>query len=158
LKHRLKKPTSAQIQKAFPKNTRDIFEHSDKLILLSLEGHKRYGTHLLSMPNFHDFAILGQTEIKDKSAQQRIRAIYDDGIIDKGFSAVCFNPRHGLRAVKNGQVLDIVICFQCAQQEMYLNNKNVAGSHFGSTHQPELDAILSNANVTLASSVHYSGS
>jgi hypothetical protein len=164
LSNKLRKPSPAQIKAAFPDNTRDIFEHSDKFILLSLAGMEASlprpfewasfipisGKNPSQQSMFHGYRILGQTEIRNEDVREHIRAIFDDGIASKGFTAVCFSPRHGIRAVKNGQTLDILICFQCAQQEIFLNNKEVSGSHFGSIHQPELDAILSEANVPLA--------
>jgi hypothetical protein len=162
-RNQLRKPTPIQIQKAFPGNTRDIFEHSDKFILLSLAGMEAslqspfelVSSRLASDSNplptlmFHNYRVQGQTEIKDKNVQERIRAIYDDGISDTHFSAACFSPKHGIRTVRNGQTLDIVICFHCAQVNVYLNNNEVAWSHFGSIHQPEFDAILTNADVPL---------
>jgi hypothetical protein len=163
LENKLRKPTPAQVKAAFPKNTRDIFEHSDKFILLSLAGMEASlpgsfelasflpasDTRELTRPMFHHYRILGQTEIKDKDIQERIRAIYDDGISDTHFSHACFSPKHGIRAVKNGRTLDIVICFHCSQAAMYLDDKGVAWSHFGSVHQPEFDAILTAAHVPL---------
>jgi len=164
LRNRLEKPTPTQIQKAFPKNTRDIFEHSDKFILLSLAGMEASlpspfesvsfipasDPNLLAGSMFHNYRVLGQTEIDDENIQERIRAIFDDGITDRHFSSACFSPKHGIRAVKNGQTLDIVICFHCSLAKMYLNNKPVADYHFGSIHQPDFDAILKDANVPLA--------
>jgi hypothetical protein len=164
LRNKLRKPTPVQIKAAFPKNTRTIFEHSDKFILLSLAGMEATlprpfeltsfilasDTKRLSESMFHNYRILGQTEIKDKDVQKHIRAIYDDGITDTGFSATCFSPKHGVRAIKNGQILDFVICFHCSYAEVFLNNKEVADYHFGSVHRSEFDAILSAANVPLS--------
>lgn len=163
-RNKLRKPTPAQIKSAFPGNTRDIFEHSDKLILFSLAGMEASisrpfewisfkpvsGSKSFSRPMFHNYRILGQTEIKDKNIQEHIRAIYDDGITDNHFGFACFSPKHGIRAVKNGETLDMVICFHCSQARMYLNNKEVADYHFGSVHQPDFDAILTDADVPLA--------
>lgn len=163
LKNKLRKPTPAQIKAAFPKNTRTIFEDSDKFILLSLAGMEASlpnsfelasfipasGKNPLTPSMFHGYRILGQTEIKNEEIQEHIRAIYDDGISDNHFSAACFSPKHGIRTAKNGQILDIVICFHCSLAKMYLNNEEVAGYHFGSVHQPDFDAVLTDANVPL---------
>lgn len=164
LRNKLRKPTPAQIKAAFPDNTRDIFEHSDKFILLSLAGMEASlptpfeltsfipasNANLLTGSMFHNYRVLGQTEIQNKGVREHIRAIYDDGITDKSFSSACFSPKHGIRAVKNGQTLDFVICFHCSLAHVYLNNKQVAGYHFGSIHRPDFDAILADANVPLA--------
>lgn len=163
-RNQLRKPTPAQIKAAFPGNTRDIFEHSDKFILLSLAGMEASlpspfelasfipvsGKNPSKPSMFHGYRILGQTEIKNEDVREHLRAIYDDGITDNHFSSACFSPKHGIRAIKNGQTVDFVICFHCSLAEVFLNNKEVADYHFGSVHQPEFDAILTGANVPLA--------
>jgi hypothetical protein len=156
----LRQPTPAQIHNAFPGNTRTIFEHSDKFVLFSLAGMEASLQSPFALasfipvsdqnpPMFHNYRILGQTEIKDKNIQDRIRAIYDDGISDTHFSSACFSPKHGIRAIKDGQKLDIVICFHCSLVRMYLNDKQAADYHFGSIHQPDFDTILTAAHVPL---------
>ena len=142
----LRTPTSEQLFKAFPKNTRTIFENSEQFYFYSLDP-----SWLSQRKNkFHDWGILGRTPISDKATQLQIRALYFDGIADTNFSAACFNPRHGIRAVKGKDIFDLVICFRCGHSMMYLNGEKLGHHHFGSRLQTQFDAILTDHDVPLA--------
>lgn len=40
-------------------------------------------------------------------------------LLRMGYEALCFNPRHGIRVTRNEKQEDFVICFQCAQVEVF---------------------------------------
>jgi hypothetical protein len=41
-----------------------------------------------------------------------------------GIAAGCFNPRHGLRLKGGGKSVDLVICFECLQVEVFVNGES----------------------------------
>ncbi len=146
----LKTPTPQEVAKAFPDNSQAIFDGADKFVLYALEpnesmknmGHKTY---------FYGFGILGEATIFDKETMQKLRESFYDGLAnDEGTATACFNPRHGLRAVKNGKVLDLVICFECGQAEVFINNKSVGGADVNRRPQSTFDRIYNNAGLELA--------
>jgi BON domain-containing protein len=71
---------------------------------------------------FHDYRVLGKTEIRDPDERKRLlRALYratDDG----GVPAQCFNPRHGINARLGDDTVDLVICFECSELKAYGKN------------------------------------
>jgi hypothetical protein len=64
---------------------------------------------------FHEYVVLGKTEIRDqKQRAELLRALYK-GIADwDGRAAACFIPRHGISATLAGETVDLVICFECS--------------------------------------------
>jgi len=69
---------------------------------------------------FHGHEVLGRAEIKDKTQQAALIKELDLGIKEgKGPPPACFNPRHGIRAVKGDQSVDLVICFECISIREY---------------------------------------
>ncbi len=145
----LRTPTAAQISAALPGDAREIFEHSEKFVLFSLDP--------LSLPNpnepkkseFYRYYILGQTQISDPETLTKIRRAYYDGLVDTSGAAACFSPRHGIRAMKNGETLDLVICFHCHFVEVHLNDKNLGFKKVSAEPQDVFNEILTAANVDL---------
>jgi hypothetical protein len=66
-----------------------------------------------------------------------------------GMAAGCFIPRHGLHLVGGGKTVDLVICFQCLQVQVFENGKETKGFLTSHDPQPEFDAILKAAGVKL---------
>ena len=148
----LRTPTAAQIGKALPNGAQQVFDGADKFVLYALEpselmknmGHKTY---------FHGFGILGETTISDAATMQQLSAAYYDGLCfdnEKGLGAACFNPRHGLRAVKNGQTLDLVICFHCAQAEVFFNGREHGVVIINKRPQNTFNRIYNDAGLKMA--------
>ncbi|ELP33777.1 hypothetical protein RBSWK_02323 [Rhodopirellula baltica SWK14] len=40
---------------------------------------------------------------------------------------MCFNPRHGLRAIYDGKTYDVVICFECLQGTWFVDDVEMPG-------------------------------
>jgi hypothetical protein len=144
----LRVPTAAQLAAAFPQGTRDIFEHSDKFELLSLDPRLGYD----GRDAFHGFRILGRTTIADDRTRRELIRHYYDGLADTGFSAACFNPRHGIRATRRRRILDIAICFSCWHVAVYAPNaKEPAYVHLGKSPKSTFDNALQVRGISLSS-------
>ncbi len=70
---------------------------------------------------FHDFAIRGQSQIKQPEARRAILDALYTGL-GKGELTSCFNPRHGIRVVQGNKTVDLVICFEC--QHLYIHDEH----------------------------------
>jgi hypothetical protein len=71
-------------------------------------------------PAFHDHRIVGQVEVADARQRERIVSLVYKGIRSSdGLVAACFNPRHGVRATREGRTVELVICFECLQINAY---------------------------------------
>src|SRR5436190_10180207 len=74
---------------------------------------------------FHENAVLGSTTVTGRAAVAKLvgqieKGVTDATILDK---ALCFHPRHGLRAKAGGSVVELVICYECGQINVYLDGK-----------------------------------
>lgn len=94
-----------------PRDLRDFLESADEFTLYSLNSgldfeHKEKN-------KFRGHAILGQIKIEAGADRTNLVTALGNGIAEGGPMADCFNPRHGIRAIKNGETVDFLICFQC---------------------------------------------
>ena len=121
-----------------------MLEGSQQLVLYSLNP-------LPSPPDdklaFHGHAVLGQTPVTGlEPRSELLHSLYEG--IRRSSDAVpaCFNPRHGIRAVVGSQAVDLVICFQCMQIEVYEGGvKRLITTT--RTPQPQFDRALKDAGV-----------
>jgi hypothetical protein len=99
----------------------DLFSLGDQEIL----GKDPRGGFLLGSTTnekyFHGYAVLGKVSLKEASIRARLISALSRGIDEnKGLYAACFDPHHGIRAVRKGRILDLVICFECLKIKVYL--------------------------------------
>jgi len=123
-------------QNVLPSETKKVLDTGERFVLLSLDP-----THLVfrdqSAPppkeTFHNYAVLGKTEIRDAVARtELLRALYK-GIRDSdGLVAACFNPRHGISATLGDETVDLVICFECLSIQTHAKG----GKSVLTTHSP----------------------
>lgn len=104
--------------------TREVLESPDSFVLYSLDPIKISPTPRASNSTdlFHDYSVLGKAEITlPEERTKLLRALYK-GIVqgyELKYVASCFNPRHGIRATRQGVVVDFVICFECLSIAIY---------------------------------------
>ena len=102
---------------------------------------------------FHGYPVLGSIDVSDASRRGAIVAAMSDGIErfrgESGHN--CFWPRHGIRAERGGKATDYVICFECAQIEVYdANGSKIHSMLTTKQPQPTLDRPLKAAGIALA--------
>jgi hypothetical protein len=100
---------------------------------------------------FHGYHVLGSTKITDKKTQHNLIAAVDRSMaksLGSGFK--CFFPRHGIRAIHNGQTVDLLLCFQCGNMEIHLNDNRLPTEYIARGEQSVFDDVLTQANITLA--------
>lgn len=74
---------------------------------------------------FHGYAIVGRAEVADVSTRERVVATVYEGIrSNDGSIAACFNPRHGIRATREGKTVDLLICYECHQVQVHVPGEN----------------------------------
>ncbi|HEY1109361.1 MAG TPA: hypothetical protein VGE76_12030 [Opitutaceae bacterium] len=96
------------------------------------------------------YKILGSTLVQNPATAQKLSEGLLGGMrASKGFSAMCFSPRHALRFRKDGSIVVFMICFECMKVE-------VAGDPrlqlFRTTGNEEavFDAVLREAGIAKA--------
>jgi hypothetical protein len=101
--------------------------------------------------DFHRFRVLGSTKIATAPARERLRRALDHGAEPFYVNgARCFDPRHGVRVTHAGVTTDFLICFECGWAQVYRGDACIARWVTDGSPQPEFDAALKAANITLA--------
>jgi hypothetical protein len=137
---------AADEKNKIPDAAKAILEKADEFELYSLDPDR---TKEKPKDAFHGWKVLGKTAIKDKKDRERVLAAVFKGVADSdGSVAACFNPRHGIRAVKGETTVELVICFECLSLEIWQGEKR-STALTAHTPQPALDKVLKDAGVTL---------
>jgi hypothetical protein len=128
----------------------------EQLVILSLDGRdpiEREGRRGKGVPpsigEFHGYPVLGQVEITDPVQRAQLLATLKEAIDRRGVVAKCFWPRHGVRAVKNGETIEYVICFECGQFDEYLGGQRVRHESIDSSVHPAFDAPLTEQGIPI---------
>lgn len=141
----LRRPTDTQLRAAFPGDSRQVLEQSQQFTLLSLNPSPA----TFEKEAFHGFGVLGKTEVAEAKKRASLIAALDDGIARAQESAACFNPRHGIRVVRDKKTVELVICFECMNFYVYANG-NKSGGGISRDPQALFDRVLAEAGVPVA--------
>lgn len=111
---------------AIPASSRAILENADVFVLIATEpGASMPQSSGIKREMFHEFEVIGKAELKDKKLQKELlQSLYLGIGKSNGEPAACFNPRHGIRAIKGAQVVDLLICFECGPIWIFPNSPN----------------------------------
>ncbi len=130
-----------------PDAIRDVIAGADRFELLSLDpdgGSTREAGH------FWGWRVLGSVVVGSPDRDMLVSAL-EQGIAENGgWVAACFIPRHGIRASLGGSSVNLVVCFECAQVYIYLDDKWSGSVLVTGSPQPAFDRVLSAAGVQLA--------
>jgi hypothetical protein len=109
--------SSRYFKNKIPATAATILEESDGFELLSLNpNHQQKAAN----GDFPGYRVLGKVVVTDTETRKRLVSAFQRGVAEnQGMVAACFNPRHGIRVTRNGRRADFVICFECAQVQLY---------------------------------------
>jgi hypothetical protein len=131
-----------------------FMDSADVIILYSIDGnYYPEGKKPKTDETFHGFPVLGKVEVTDAGKRQELIGAVKVGIYTSyiGASAACFNPRHGVRLVRNEQWVDYVICFECGNVDGYSSaDEKVKVMHPRMALKDVLNKYLTDAGVPLA--------
>ncbi len=103
-----------------PPASAKVLSEADTFEVLALDPNVEPPSDAVSSPqSFHGFEVVGRASVPSREARARIVGIVDDGMRSGGTRSKCFNPRHGVHAVKSGHVVDLVICYQCGEVDVH---------------------------------------
>ena len=133
---------------AVPKELQTLLESADELQLFSLRPSRVEGD---SKEAFHGWEVLGRMTLADDKQRKEILAAFKKGVEESdGKVAACFQPRHGIRAIRGEKTVDFVICFECLQVQVFAGAKQERGFLITSSPQVIFDRVLASAKVPLA--------
>ena len=94
-----------------------ILEQADHFELLSLDPRPQWEP---AEGDFHRYKVLGTAVIEDAETRKKIVSAFKRAVAEnQGIVAACFNPRHGIRVIRNEKQADFVICFECAHVQVF---------------------------------------
>ena len=122
--------------------------NADRLTLLSLDPKV---PDEIPDDAFHDWRVLGKTDILDIEARKKLVAGLKQGAEGwEGAFAGCFNPRHGIRVAHKGKSIDLVICFECRAVHVFGGENKDDQFQITDSAQAVFDQSLRAAGVPLA--------
>ena len=74
--------------------------------------------------SFHRYPVLRKVDVSDRAARVAIAEALEEGIRKGQHPAKCFDPHHALRAEREGESVDYVICFSCDQIYVYAQGEH----------------------------------
>jgi hypothetical protein len=72
---------------------------------------------------FHGWQVRDRGTLKEGDVKKLVQAIQRGVSESDGVTRLCFVPRHGIRIKRNETTIDLVLCFQCLQGKIYLDDK-----------------------------------
>ena len=124
-----------------------VLEKAEQIELLSLNPERPQEK---PKDGFHGWKVLGKTTVKDADTRKKLIAAFKEGVAkNDGTAALCFNPRHGIRATHDGKTAEFVICFECLHGQTYLGDKQLKGFLTTSFPEKAFNKILTDAKVPL---------
>jgi hypothetical protein len=138
---------SVAAQEKIPKAALAALEASEKLELYSLDPKEKSA----SEPNdFHGWEILGSANVEKAETQKKLIDALKRGVAESdGTVAACFNPRHGIRVVRDGKTFDFVICFECLSAVVFIDDKRTDSFLLTSSPAATFNHVLKDAKVKL---------
>ncbi len=94
---------------------------------------------------FHGYRVLGTTKIEKAEQREELLAALRGAISGaRGAYIYCFEPRHGIRATTESEMVDLSICFEC--EKLYVYSPQRSTLYTSATAQPIFDRILKRGN------------
>jgi hypothetical protein len=137
-----------------PRPVAEALDAPDKFYLYSLEPSPLGVTDAIaktSAETFHGHVILGEMEIRDAVTRRKLVAAFNRGVSDHdGSVAACFIPHHGIRIQKGKHVVDLVICFKCAQVQTYYDGDQTEMIAISTSPRAVFNEVLDRAHIPLS--------
>lgn len=116
--------TMQEVRAQFPEGSSEILDKADRVVLYELDPTQR--GKVSSGTTFWEYPVVREKELTEpRERAELIRTLYE-GMAEQKVGARCFVPHHGLRAVRGGKTLDLVLCFTCQWVHIHYNGKTKA--------------------------------
>ena len=135
----------ARVRPRLPREVAAVLAGADTFELLSL----RPGPIERHRPDtFYGWVVLGRAAVPGDTRAE-VLAATNEGIAHGRGMSLCFEPRHGIHAVRQGHTADLVICFHCHQTQVYLDGRELDTLPMTDAPRELLDRTLNRTGVWL---------
>lgn len=133
-----------------PEKVKKVLENAISLEIYSLDPDVIV-KDTPGIERYFGWKVLGKTVVKIPIQKMEVVTAIKRGVEKGNFGAICFWPRHGIRAKHNNVVVDLVICFECYWIYVYYDGKEVRADELMTkdTARDLLNKILKDASVPL---------
>ena len=146
------------LDRVVPGDCRRVLEQPDQFTLFSLDPYTLVrdpetgeGVYGCSGGRFHGFVVLGHTAVEDAARRAELLHALYEGFAGAIRPRPCYEPRHGIRATRGKQAVDLVICFTCSPVQVYPDAASDCFSWYkvSASPRPFFDQVLTQAGVPL---------
>jgi hypothetical protein len=113
---------STNLEESFPGDSLQVLEQAETMQLFSLQPESS------AESDMRGWKVLGQLPITDPAVRTHLvsslRAAMEDQFAGR---RPCFRPRHAIRATKQDQTIDVLICFECGRVQVFRGSKMTEG-------------------------------
>lgn len=132
-------PGGPAVDRAFPPAVRAVLEGPEGLEVFALVCERGPAPDEAALDGYP--IVAGTGPLAPRDARAVVAAVYQD-VLDGSAMAMCFEPHHGVRARRDGHVVDLAICYACLQVYVFLDGKYVAGAAMATAARPLLDRLI----------------
>jgi len=132
--------------RSIPDHVLQALQSAEQFEMLSLDPQR---PREKPAEEFHSWKVLGRTRVEVASREKIVEALKSGVFWHNSTSYRCFNPRHGIRLTRGAQTMDLVICFECRQVEVYIKDERAEGFLVSGSPQSVFDETLRSARVPL---------
>lgn len=99
-----------------PGDARAVLEQAEHFEILSLQPYPPRSDRpapAFLPERFHDYRVLGRASVPVGARWRLLEALYAGVGESPSLGAGCWEPRHGIHAVRGDRTVDLLICFKC---------------------------------------------
>ena len=131
-----------------PAEARAVLESADELVLYALHPHDTVTGDERTL-NLQRFVALGRAKVTGDAHRDVLKEIFR-GVGDwDGMMAHCFMPRHGVRATKGDTTVDVVVCFECRQVYVYVDDRRLDTIGISNGVEPAVSKLFEAAGLEI---------
>jgi len=131
--------------KSIPPAAERALQESPQLTLLSLDPNRE----MPGARKMEGSTVLGELQLSPESRERVVQALRTDISHYYGRSALCFLPRHAIKATTGGTTYYFLVCYECGNMKIFANDELL--TQIGVSGSGKIfNEVLSAGNVPLA--------
>jgi hypothetical protein len=143
-------PLQVDFGKEVSQQYRDILFQAESLEIVALNPDWPTEESRQDPTTLHGYGVRGRAVLEERSLRLELLAALARGTRENDtMAAACFNPRHAIIAESNGQVCEVIICFECLTFQIWDGTTQVEGAHLSETPCRTFDRIFADAGLSV---------
>lgn len=127
-----------RVRESFPDEIQRTLRHAEQLELFGVVCER---DAFPGETTIRGYPIVSTAQVSGATRDAVLADVYR-GVIEGNAFAMCFEPHHALRAVDDGLLVEVVICFECSQLYVYRNGTESGYATISAAARAGLDRLL----------------